>query len=340
MKLPHPLQNKDALQLYHYMRLNRMLEDRLIALYRQSVITATVFTSRGQEATSVGSAYALGANDYVSPITRNLGTMLVRGIAPRDIFTQYMGKATSPTQGKERIHYFGDLGNGIVASLSVLGDMIPVMAGVALASKIQGKASVSLTYLGEGAVSTGDFHEGMNLAAVLRLPFVLIIENNGYAYSTPTSRQAAISDFALRAKGYGIPGQIVDGNDVLEVFRVTREVIERARAGMGPSIIEAKTMRMHGHSDADSSWYVPKEEFEEWQQRDPIDRFEKQLRAAGILDDTSKESIELRITALLEDDLRFAMDSPFPNPEVALEGVYNFRHGPGRLHGDGSVESA
>src|SRR5262247_2169369 len=171
MKGLEPLTRQDAVKLYYYMRLNRTLEDRLVALYRQSIITATVFTSRGQEATSVGSAYALGPEDFVSPITRNIGTMLVRGIRARDIFTQYMGKATSPTGGKERIHYFGDFSKGIVASLSVLGDMVPVMAGMALAARIQRRNSVALTYLGEGAVSTGDFHEGMNLAAVLHLPF-------------------------------------------------------------------------------------------------------------------------------------------------------------------------
>ena len=200
MTVPEPLTSEDLLKLYYYLKLNRSLEDRLVTLYRQAIVTATVFTSRGQEAISVGSAYALGPDDFVSPITRNIGTMLVRGIRPRDIFTQYMGKATSPTRGKERIHYFGDFSKGIVASLSVLGTMVPVMAGMALAARIQGRSSVALTYLGEGAVSTGDFHEGMNLAAVLHLPFVLIIENNGYAYSTPASRAAAIDDFALRAR--------------------------------------------------------------------------------------------------------------------------------------------
>jgi TPP-dependent pyruvate/acetoin dehydrogenase alpha subunit len=322
MKWPEPLTERDALDIYYHMQLNRSLENRLIALYRQSIITATVFTSRGQEATSVGSAYALGPEDYVSPITRNIGTMLVRGVRPRDIFTQYMGKTTSPTGGKERIHYFGDLTKGVVASLSVLGGMVPVMAGVALAAKIQRKTSVSMTYLGEGAVSTGDFHEGMNLASVLRLPFVLIIENNQYAYSTPATKQAAIPDFALRARAYGIPGEIVDGNNVLEVYRVTRSAILRARSGFGPSIIEAKTMRMHGHSDTDSSWYVPREELEKWQRRDPIDVFEKQLRDAALLDDNGKVNIENRIKEELESDLQFALESPFPQPEGALEGVY------------------
>src|SRR6266436_5176331 len=202
MTVPEPLNSEDLLKLYYYLKLNRSLEDRLAALYRQGIITATVFTSRGQEAISVGSAYALGPDDFVSPLTRNIGSMLERGIRPRDIFTQYMGKADSPTGGKERIHYFGDLSKGIVASMSVLGDMVPVMAGMALATKIKQKTSVSLAYLGEGAASTGDFHEGMNLASVLRLPFVLIIENNRYAYSTPASRAAAIDDFALRARCY------------------------------------------------------------------------------------------------------------------------------------------
>jgi TPP-dependent pyruvate/acetoin dehydrogenase alpha subunit len=305
------------------MRLNRTLEDRLCALYRQTIITATVFTSRGQEATSVGSAYALQAEDFVSPITRNLGTMLVRGIPPRDIFTQYMGKATSPTKGKERIHYFGDMTKGVVASLSVLGDMIPVMAGVALAGKMRGRTSVALTYIGEGASSTGDFHEGMNLAAVLDLPLVLIIENNRYAYSTPAHRAAAIADFAARARSYGIPSEVVDGNDVLAVYRATVRAVKRARAGDGPSIIEAKTMRMQGHSDADSPWYVPKQEFDEWQRRDPIERFEKRLRDEGIIDDAVRQDIESRIHQEIESDLEYALQSPFPDANVALEDVYH-----------------
>ncbi len=322
-----PLSTDDLLRLYYFMSLNRALEDRLIALYRQSVITATVFTSRGQEATSVGSAWALETGDFVSPLTRNLGTMLVRGIPPRDIFTQYMGKATSPTQGKERIHYFGDMSKGIVASLSVLGDMIPVMAGIALAARIQQRRSVAMTYIGEGASATGDFHEGMNFASTMKLPFVLIIENNRYAYSTPAHRAAAIPDFALRARSYGIPSEVVDGNDVIAVYRSCRVAVDRARAGLGPSIIEAKTMRMHGHSDADNSWYVPRDELDEWQRRDPLQGFEARLRASGTLTDEGRAEIEGRIHAELENDLKFAMDSPFPEAAVALEGVYRSMNG-------------
>ena len=317
------MNDADLLNLYYFMRLNRALEDRLIALYRQSVVTATVFTSRGQEATSVGSAYALQNGDFVSPITRNLGTMLVRGVPARDIFTQYMGKAAGPTKGKERIHYFGDMNKGIVASLSVLGDMIPVMAGIAMTARMQKKPFVALTYIGEGASATGDFHEGMNLASVMRLPFIVIIENNRYAYSTPAERAAAIPDFALRAKAYGIPQAVVDGNDVLAVYNATRDAVDRARVGGGPTIIEAKTMRMHGHSDADNSWYVPKKEFEEWQGRDPIECFDRDLSARGILTDAKKQEIKTRIHDELERELEIAMQSPFPEPSTALEGVYS-----------------
>jgi len=317
------LSRQDLVQLDYFMRLNRALEDRLIALYRQTIITATVFTSRGQEATSVGSAYALEAQDFISPITRNLGSMLVRGIPARDIFTQYMGKGSSPTQGKERIHYFGDMSKGVVASLSVLGDMIPVMTGVAMGARLQGCNSVAMTYIGEGATATGDFHEGMNFASIMDLPFVLIIENNRYAYSTPAHRAAAVPDFAARARCYGVPSEIVDGNDVVAVYEVTRQAVDRARRGEGPTIIEAKTMRMHGHSDADSPWYVPKEELAEWERRDPIEQFEARLRLEGILTDEMVREIDTRIHETIERDLEQALQSPFPAPEIALEGVYS-----------------
>ncbi len=322
MEIPEPLKEKDLRRLYYFLKLNRGLEERLTALYKQGTITATVFTSRGQEAISVGSAYALGPRDVVSPITRNLGTMLVRGIPPRDVFTQYMGKATSPTGGKERIHYFGDLSKGLVASLSILGDMIPVMAGVALANRSMGRDAVALTYLGDGAVSTGDFHEGMNMVSVLKLPMVLIIENNGYAYSTPVSRQAAIDDLSLKARCYGIPGSQVDGNDLLAVYSRTREALERARRGDGPSIIEARTMRVGGHSDADSSWYVPEGEIESWEKRDPILRYESRLEAAGLLTDADRVETEDRVRVILAKELEIALSSPEPDGKSALEGVY------------------
>ncbi len=322
MQIPEPLTKSDLLKIQYFLLLTRNLEDRLSALYRQGTITATVFSGRGQEAISVGSTYALEAQDSVSAITRDLGTLLVRGVPPRDIFTQYMGKATSPTGGKERIHYFGDLDRGIIASLSVLGDMIPVMAGVALANRTLGRNAVALTYLGDGAVSTGDFHEGMNMASVLKLPFVLFIENNGYAYSTPVSQQTTVPDLAVKAKCYGIPGVTIDGNDVLEVYRTTRRALEAARSGEGPSIIEAKTMRMQGHSDADNTWYQPEGEMTEWKKRDPLERFERLLRKNGLISDADNLEIETRVRELLEADLEYALRSPDPDPTSTLKGVY------------------
>ena len=322
MQIPEPLTEPDLLRIQYFLMLTRALEDRLSALYRQGTITATVFSGRGQEAISVGSAYALEAQDSVSAITRDLGTLLVWGIPPRDIFTQYMGKATSPTGGKERIHYFGDLDRGIIASLSVLGDMIPVMAGVALANRSLGRNAVALTYLGDGAVSTGDFHEGMNMASVLNLPFVLIIENNGYAYSTPVSRQSAVRDLAVKARCYGILGVTIDGNDVLEMYRTTRGALDAARRGEGPMIIEARTMRMQGHSDADNTWYQPTGELEEWKKRDPLMRFEHLLRENGLLSDADGREMESRIGELLETDLEFARSSPETDPTSTLKGVY------------------
>jgi TPP-dependent pyruvate/acetoin dehydrogenase alpha subunit len=315
------LKSADLVRLYYYLRLNRMLEERLSALYRQGTVTATVFTSRGQEATSVGSAYALGSKDFVSPLTRNLGTMLVRGISPRDIFAQYLGKATSPTRGKERIHYFGNLDLGLVASLSVLGDMVPVMAGVALALARRGDG-IALVYVGDGTTSTGNFHEGLNMASVLSLPLVVVIENNGYAYSTPVVRQTAIANLGLRARSYGIPSETIDGTDVLEVYDATQRAIVRARRGDGPSIIEAQTMRMGGHSDADDSWYVPAPEIENWKTRDPIRCLERRLDGDGLLTPAVKADISSRIARELEIDLDSALQGPQPKPETALEGVY------------------
>lgn len=327
VKIPEPLKDKDLIKIYYFLKLNRMLEERLTALYKQGTITATVFTSRGQEAISVGSTYALASKDLVSPITRNLGTMLVRGIAPRDVFAQYMGKSAGPTAGKERIHYFGDLDKGLVASLSILGNMIPVMAGVAFANHWRGNDAVALTYLGDGAVSSGNFHEGMNMASVLNLPMVLIIENNGFAYSTPVNRQTAISDLSLKAKCYGIPGCQVDGNDVLAVYSQTKKALERARRGDGPSIIEAKTMRMSGHSDSDNNWYVATKTLEHWKKRDPILLYETQLETAGLLTDQRRAETEGQITTILDKELEIALSSSEPDGKSTLDGVYENQSG-------------
>src|SRR5712692_6731440 len=215
---PAGLSREQLLEIYYYMRLTRSLEERLVNLYRQSKVIGGLYRSLGQEGESVASAYALQPGDVLSPLIRNLGSMLVRGAKPIEVLRQYMAKATSPTTGREMNVHFNDLRLGYLGQISHLGDMVPVMAGISLAFKLRGERRVGLVYLGDGATSTGAFHEGINLVAVQRLPLVAIVEHNGFAYSTPTSRQTAVERLADKGKGYGIPGVTVDGNDVLAVY--------------------------------------------------------------------------------------------------------------------------
>jgi TPP-dependent pyruvate/acetoin dehydrogenase alpha subunit len=316
------LDRDGQLALYHYMKLTRLVEGRLGNLYRQGKVVGGLYSSLGQEATAVGTAYALAPQDMMGPLIRNLGSMLVRGVEPREVMMQYMAKNDSPTGGKDGNTHFGDLARGLIAPISMLGAVIPVMAGVALAGRMQGKDLVALTYIGDGGTSTGDFHEGLNLAAVLNVPLVLIVENNGWAYSTPTSRQMRIKDIAVRAAAYGIPGEVVDGNDVLAVYEATRRAVERARGGGGPSLIEAKTFRMKGHAEHDDAGYVPKEQFEEWRQKDPIARFERHLLGNGLAVQEDLDRIVQEIDRALDAEVDFALASPMPPPERAFEGVY------------------
>ena len=234
-----------------------------------------------------------------------------------------MAKYTSPTFGKDGTSHFGDLENlHIVSPISMLGDLIPVMTGVAMAGRYLGQQVVAMTWIGDGGSSTGVFHEGLNFAAVQKAPFVLVLENNQWAYSTPVKRQARLEDLADRAKAYGIASYVVDGNDVVEVFTTAKEAVERARSGEGPILIEAKTMRMRGHAQHDPADYVPKQMFEHWKQRDPIQRYEKFLTTEKLLDAKGKEEIDSRIEALLEREREFAENSPLPPPELAAQGVY------------------
>ncbi len=267
---------EQALDLYYYLRLNRSLEELLARLFRQNKIAGGLYGSRGQEAISVGAAYALGPGDWMAPMIRNIGALLVRGFRPRDVLTQHMGRYTSPTQGKDGTSHVSDLAvRHVVGPISMLGDLIPVMTGVAMAGRYLGQKIVAMTWIGDGGSSTGAFHEGLNFAAVEKAPLVLVIENNQWAYSTPVSRQAAVRDLAGRARAYGIEGQVVDGNDVVEMWSAAREAVARARNGGGPVLIEAKTMRMTGHAQHDAAEYVPREMFEYWKARDPIDLYRK-----------------------------------------------------------------
>jgi TPP-dependent pyruvate/acetoin dehydrogenase alpha subunit len=320
------LTREQQLELYYYMRLNRALEERLELLVRQNQVVGGLYRSLGQEAISVGSAYALEPGDWIAPMVRNIGSLLVRGFKPRDILTQNMGRANSPTHGRDSASHFGDLGaRHVVSPISMLGDLIPVMTGVAMGARILGQKRVAMTWIGDGGSSTGAFHEGLNFAAVQRAPLVLLLENNQWAYSTPVARQFPLRDLADRARAYGITSTIVDGNDVLAVYRAAKQAADRARAGQGPVLIEAKTMRMRGHAQHDPAEYVPKKMFEYWKARDPIVRYERALAARGVLTERAKSALDARIERELADDVAFAEASPMPSAAEAnavAEGVY------------------
>src|SRR3984957_19759901 len=317
------LTREQYLDLYYYMQLNRQLEDRMVRLFRQNKIVGGLYSSLGQEAVSVGTAYALEPKDWLAPMIRNIGALLVKGFKPRDIFTQHMAKYTSPTFGKDGTSHFGDLKvHHTISPISMLGDLIPVMTGVAMAGRYLGQNIVALTWIGDGGSSTGAFHEGLNLAASQRAPFVLIVENNQWAYSTPVARQVPVKNLADRAVAYGITSKITDGNDVVAVYTTTKEAVEECRAGHGPVLIEVKTHRMKGHAQHDPAEYVPKEMVEYCKARDPIARYEKFLTDNKIWDAKTKSEIDAKIEALLDEDQKFAEESPLPPPELAEQGVY------------------
>ncbi len=313
-------------ELYYYMKLTRSLEERLELLFRQGRLVGGLYRSLGQEAESVGAAYALGPDDWFSPAIRNLGALLARGVRPVTVLLQYMGRRDGPTSGKDNTTHFHDRELGFVGPISPLGTMLSVLAGVALSFKMRGERKVALAFLGDGASRTGAAHEGINLAAVQRLPLVLVVENNGWAFATRTSEQTALENLVEMAKGYGVHGAQVDGNDVLAVYGAAKEAVERGRAGGGMTLIEVKTYRMKGHAQHDVQKYVPQEELEEWRARDPIDRYLKHLREGGQANEEEIGEIDRRIEAELDGAVEQALASPHPDPEVTLVDVY--AHGP------------
>ncbi|MCZ6778979.1 MAG: thiamine pyrophosphate-dependent dehydrogenase E1 component subunit alpha [Acidobacteriota bacterium] len=316
------LAKNDLLAMYRAMRMTREFEMRLVSLYRQGKIVGGVYTGTGNEAVSVGSASALGKDDILAPMHRDLGALFVRGEKPRDMMCQYLGRRNGPTRGKDGNMHQGYIELNILGMISHLGALIPVAVGASLAGLMNGRKQVAMNYIGDGGSSIGEFHEGLNFAAVYKVPFVLIIENNQFAYSTPTHLQYACKDLVDRAVGYGVHGEMVDGNDVLAVYGVCKRAVERARDGGGPTLIEAKTMRMRGHSEHDDQFYVPKELLGEWRQRDPIMRFEKYLQDHNLLPETIRREIEREVLAEIDDAADFAERSPLPEGPEALEGVY------------------
>lgn len=317
------LTRTDFLRLYRHMRLTRALEDRIRELYYARKIVGGVYTGTGMEATSVGAAYALRPGDVLVPLQRDLGAHLVRGTTPREVFAQYLARGDSPSRGRDGGLRIGDMRQRMIVPVNgVVGASLPVAVGTALASRIRGEGRVTLAFIGEGGTSTGDFHEALNLAASASVPFVCIIEQNGYAYSTPASTQARLDSFAQRAAAYAIPAASVDGNDVLAVYHSAHEAIERARNGAGPALIEARTFRMRGHSEADPASYVPQELLADWARRDPIAHFETYLGDAGLLTQAEKSAIETEIKAELDAALAAAEAGPPADPAMLADHVY------------------
>ncbi len=309
--------------MFYYLTLTRSLEKRLVNLYRQGKVIGGLYSSLGQEGESVASAYALQSGDILSPLIRNLGSMLVMGARPVEILRQYMAKQTSPTAGREMNLHFNDFDLGYLGQVSPLGDMIPVMAGICLSFKVRGEPRVGLVYIGDGGASTGTFHEGVNFAAVQAVPLVVIVEHNGWAYSTPTAEQTATLRLADKAKAYGIPGITVDGNDVLAVYAATKDAVARAREGGGTSLIEVVTYRRKGHAEHDDQRYQPKDEIAHWADtNDPVDRYVATLLGQGWATDDDMDAARQRVRAELDVAVAECEDDPLPEGAMALSQVY------------------
>ncbi len=312
-----PLQLQDRIRLLRAMLLMRGIEERAMSLYRQGKVPGSFYDGFGQEAVSAGAAYAMAAEDRLCILHRDLAAHLIRGVTPARIFAQYMGRAAGITGGRDGNVHFGDRRLGCVGMVSMLPDMMLVATGMAMAFKLRGERRCALTWFGDGSTSRGDFHEAMNWAGVQRLPVVFVLENNQYAYSTPVAKQFAV-DPVERAAAYGFTGVTVDGNDVEAMFEATRVARDRALAGNGPTLIEAVTMRMHGHAAHDDMKYVPKEQVEEWRRRDPIERQEGKLREL----DVDVDSVRAEVAAEIEAAAVEALAGPMADADEVLTGVF------------------
>jgi TPP-dependent pyruvate/acetoin dehydrogenase alpha subunit len=310
------------LQLYYYMRLTREFEEAILKLYRQGKIVGGAYTGNGNEATAVGSTFALEKHDYLFPMHRDMGAHLVKGQSLRNLMLQHLARGNSLSKGRDGTGHYADPSLRIYGNISHLGAMVPMACGVALASKLRKEKGVVMTYIGDGGANVGDVHESLAMASVMGLPLVLIIENNQFAYSTPVSKQIKAKQYSDRAIGYGIPGYTIDGTDIDQVYSTCKQAVERARRGEGPTLIESVTMRMHGHSAHDGADYVPKDLLAVWKKKDPIMKIEQLLTDKKILTTKVKEEYERKIMATLDDAIQFAVESPYPPGEEAINGLY------------------
>lgn len=316
------MENKEDRELYFYLKLTREFEDRVSKLHRQGKILGGVYSGRGQEAIVVGVCYGLRREDFIAPLHRDMGAFLVKGVDPNRLMAQLYGKKTGLSKGKDSFLHAGDLSRGVFGATSMLASTLPVAAGAALKFRMKKESHVAIAFFGEGASSRGDFHEALNFAGIHKLPVLFVCENNFYAYSTPQNMQMAVEDVAIRAEGYGFKGAVCSGNDLHAVMKTAHAAVERARQGEGPTLIECKTYRYHGHSEHDQPFYRPQDELIEWESRDPIQRFEIYLEKKGYNVDQMKADTEREVKEITDEAVRFAEESPWPEGKEALEDLY------------------
>ncbi len=310
-------------RMLYYLKLTREAEARIEqVLYRQGKIVGGVYVGRGQEAIGVGSALPLIEGDVVLPSHRDFSSFLIRGFSLADVFANWMGRADTPTRGRDNTLHIGDLKLGVIPIISPLGGTCPVACGVGMVLKWRGQGNVVLVHLGEGTTSVGQVHEAMNMAGVMKLPVIFICNNNGYAFSTPVEKQFPIKNLSARGSAYGMPGKSIDGNDVLIVYRAVGEAIARARRGEGPSFLECKTFRMTGHSAHDAAEYVPARLLQAWAKKDPILRLEKHLLSKRAMTRQQIDDLDRRIQKEIDAAVADAEARPLPQAESALQGVY------------------
>jgi len=321
-----PVESRDKqlllLRIFETMVMTRAVEDRMVSMYRSGDLLGSLYTGHWHEAISVGTASALRQDDFLAPIHRDLGAHLWRGMDPAQIMASFMGKATSPTGGRDGTLHYGRLDLNIYNLPSHIPDNYPVALGFAFAFQYREQDGVSLAYCGDGSTSEGNFHESLNIAAAMKLPAIFVVENNQYAYSTPVRLQSAVKEYSVKAQAYGMPGVTVDGTDVLAVYDATSEAVARARAGEGPSLIEGVTMRMHGHAEHDPADYVPRELLEEWQKRDPVALFENVLLEHGIIDEETASKTREAARQKAIEARKKALADPLPDPATVEQGVY------------------
>jgi len=310
------------IEMYQRMLQIRYFEEKVFELYGQNLVPGTIHLYAGQEAVAVGVCANLRRDDYITSTHRGHGHCIAKGADLSKIMAEILGKKTGYCKGKGGSMHIADFSLGMLGATAVVAAGIPIAAGAGLSIKLRGTDQVVACFFGEGASNQGTFHEGINMAAIWRLPVVFVCENNLYAMGTRQNIVMTIENIADRAAAYDIPSVTVDGNDVLAVYEATSEAVNRARQGGGPTLIECKTYRQKGHSRFDPAAYRPKEEVEEWLKKDPIPRFKSKLMEMGVLTEEENENLRRNAAGAVEEAVKFAMESPFPQPEEALEDVY------------------